>query len=102
MTIRVTAVTSGQANPSPLTLGKPYRWRQNPGWTPGDIRYADERLIGAPPRELPKSVKFAAFAAARDEGKGVTEAGEIAGVARKTAQRYERERREALEQEGDG
>ena len=96
MTIRVNAITSGQANPSPLTLGKPYKYRGDPEWEPGDPRYAEPlqggQLYGSSKETQARNARFAIFAAERDKNICVAEAGRTAGVQPKTAWRYERER----------
>jgi hypothetical protein len=94
--------TLGQSSRSDLTLGKPYRYQGRKGW-PFDPDSRDDRGAieepkgGALARSAERKRKLALFTAARAEGLGVIAAGERAGVARKTAARYEKDR---LQQQG--
>ena len=98
--------TIGRANPSQVTLTKPYRYRGIKGWEPGapHLREAGPEPgtsgngLPAEHRNSPesKAARFARFCAAMDDGAGVREAGVAAGVAIKTAQRYNRARKALL------
>ena len=98
MTIKVTALTSGQPTPASVGNGKPYRYRGDPNWTPGDGRYRD----GAePPSELcsqnavrsaGKRQRLAEFARlTTEEGLTQTQAAARLGICLSTAQEYARE-----------
>ena len=105
--VRAVNSTLGHANPAHVTLTRPYRYRGIPGWTPGapHLRETEARRPGPPPDAKnsteAKAARFARFVAAREDGARVGEAGRIAGVAAKTAQVYERERKAALADAGE-
>ena len=92
--------TMGQSSLSDLALGKPYRYRGDSSWTPGDPRFREpETRRPGPPPGHPNSAgmkaeRFARFSQARADGASIIEAARITGVAIKTARTYERERRE--------
>ncbi len=91
--------TMGQANPGHLTQGKFYKFQGDPEWVPNDPRYREpETRRPGPPPGSPNSTeakagRFAAFCAARESGASVLDAGTAAGIAVKTARKYEQERR---------
>ena len=93
--------TMGEGNPSHVTRAKAYRYQNRPGW-PFDPASRDgggeieAPKGGALARKAERERKLAIFTAARAEGLSVTAAGERAGVARKTANRYEHDRLDAL------
>lgn len=94
MRILVTPLTSGPVTPGYEQLGKPYRWRKTPGWTPGDARFR-ESAAPPPPATVAKAAARAArireFARHREQGLGILEAGRRVGVTTKTAYVYERD-----------
>jgi hypothetical protein len=99
--------TIGQSNPSHVTLATPYRYKGRPGWPFDPDSRDDGGKIEAPKggalaRQAERERNLATFTAAREEGLDVEAAGRRAGVARKTAYRYEKERKDRLEQEAPG
>ena len=100
--------TMGQANPGHLTEGKFYKFQRDPEWVPNDPRYREPetaRRPGPPPGSVnspeAKAERFARFCAARAEDKSLTAAAIAAGVAIKTARKYEAERRQQREESRD-
>jgi hypothetical protein len=95
----VVHTTMGEGNPSHLTAARPYRYKGRPGW-PDDPATRDDRGEINPPkggalaRAAERKRKLAVFVAARVEGLDIVAAGVRAGVARKTAYRYETDRLE--------
>ena len=93
----VVMTTTGQANPSPVTMAKAYRYQGRPGW-PFDPASRDggEGIEapkgGAKERAAERERNLRAFTDARAEGLGVIEADARVGVTRKTAARYEKAR----------
>jgi hypothetical protein len=100
--ITVTASTIGQSNPSQVSEGKPYRYRGDPSWTPGDARYRQNipahQLAGGEARAERREKRITEFVAALAE-LGVTDpwhadnspfiaAGRKVGVGEKTALSY--------------
>lgn len=89
--------TMGHSNPSPLTRSRVYQYRGRAGW-PDDPATRDgggeiqAPQGGAIARSAERKRKLAVFTLARAEGLDVIEAGKRAGVARKTAYRYEKDR----------
>ena len=106
MSIKAVASTMGRANPSHVTLTKPYRYQGDPDWTPGAPHLVETReKPSAGGNGLPaghrnssesKAERFAVFCAAMDAGAKYRKAGEAAGVGLKTAQRYNRDRKALL------
>jgi hypothetical protein len=96
----------GHANPSHADLRVAYRYKGIPGWQPGAPHLVEVRAgTGATGNGLPaehrnspesKAARFARFCAAMDDGATAREAGVAAGVAIKTAQRYNRARKALL------
>ena len=92
--------TMGQSSLSDLALGKPYRYRGDSSWTPGDPRFreSETRRPGPPPGHPNsagmKAERFARFCEARASGASVRDAGTAAGIAEKTARTYEQERKQ--------
>jgi hypothetical protein len=99
--VRATSAGIGQANPSHVDGRKPYRWRGNPGWEPGDPRFREDALIGRSGAQASTAlrqqrlVRFAAALAelgepdpARAPNPAVIEAGRRVGVGGKTAIGY--------------
>ena len=95
----VVMTTMGQANPSQVTLSKPYRWRGVKGWTPGDVRFREETRPGPggaanATRRHARLERFAAILTHLADGPGdatdadIREAGKAVGVGEKTAREY--------------
>ena len=108
---QVISSTMGQANESPLTERRPYRWRGRQGW-PFDPATHDERPVehhnadaGNAARMTARQERLAAFAKAlKDtlaEGlprpRAVQEAGRRIGVQPKTARSYAADLKAAAE-----
>ena len=102
--------TIGQPNPSQVEDRKPYRYKGRDGWEPASVQFREREAPAANRVGLPadhrnspaaKARRFALYCAARDDGKGVGEAARAAGIAAKTAQSYERERKAALKAAGE-
>ena len=102
---RAVTSTMAQANPSPVASRKPYRYRGIDGWEPGSVQFREREAADAARNTLSadhrcsadaKAARFAVFCAAREaEPEGtVAAAGRVAGVTSKTAQAYERERKQ--------
>ena len=93
----VVMTTTGQANPSPVTMAKAYRYQGRPGW-PFDPASRDggEGIEapkgGAKERAAGRVRNLAEFTAARARGMSVADAGDLVGVKSKTAARYEKAR----------
>ena len=106
LTFRVRASTMGRDFSGYAGLSGGYRYHKRPGW-PYDpaSRDPDQRLpAGATKAKADKEKRMIVFTAAREkEGLGVEEAARKAGVASRTAGRYEDERLERrLPPEGEG
>ena len=99
--VEVTASTLGRANPAAPDRAKPYRWRGNADWYPGNPAYAEEPAgheISAITGKQRREARLAVFADALAEGlrnglpesQAVREAGERCGVGADTARDYKR------------
>ena len=91
--ITVTASTIGQASPSQVSEGKPYRYRGDPEWVPGDPRYKETappagRLPGITEERAKRLEEFGRHIA---QGKNAVQAGRLLGIKPSTARTYERE-----------
>jgi len=93
--ITVTASTIGQANPSQVSESKPYRYRGDPSWTPGDPRYKEEpaRLGRLPGLTEDRAKRLEEFAGYLDQGLNAVQAGRLLGIKPSTARHYERDLR---------
>ena len=91
--------TIGQSNPSHVTLSRPYRWRGDPTWTPGDPRFREETRpapggVANTTRRHARLERFAAILAHLADGPAdatdadIREAGKAVGVGEKTAREY--------------
>ena len=96
--------TMAQANPSQLTLSRPYRWRKTPGWVPGDPRFREESrpAPGGVANTTRRNARLERFAVILGDPEGATdadirEAGKAVGVGEKTAREY---RKALLREEG--
>ena len=93
----ITASTLGEGNPSHLTERSNYRFKGRPGW-PDDPETRDDKgeiqgpKGGAKVRKAERLARLAIFTAAREEGLDVIPAGKRAGVGRKAAAGYEKDR----------
>ena len=90
--------TMAQANPSQLTLSRPYRWRKTPGWVPGDPRFREESrpAPGGVANTTRRNARLERFAVILGDPEGATdadirEAGKAVGVGEKTAREYRAE-----------
>ena len=91
---KVTATSLGPVNPGYRHLSGGYRWRNTPGWTPGDARFREP--AGPPPpatvaKAAARAARIAEFARHREQGLSILEAGRRVGITRKTAYVYERD-----------
>lgn len=104
-TPRAVNSTIGQTSMIQPALDKPYRYKGRAGWTPSAVQFRERGEPETPRRGLSadnrcsaeaKAARFALFCEAREaEPEGsVAAAGRIAGVTSKTAQAYERERKQ--------
>jgi hypothetical protein len=100
---RVVGSTIGEGNPAHLTGRKEYRYKGRPGWPHDPATRDDQGVIqkpqgGALVRKANRQERLKLFTAAREEKPplSVEAAGKRAGVARKTAYRYESDRLAAL------
>ena len=48
MTIKATALTSGQSTPASVGNGKPYRWNGHADWTPNHPAYREPKPESGP------------------------------------------------------
>lgn len=98
-----------QANPSQLTLSRPYRWRKTPGWVPGDPRFREENRpapggVANTTRRHARLERFAVVLTHLADGPedatdaDIREAGKAVGVGEKTAREY---RKALLQQRGE-
>jgi hypothetical protein len=101
MSVKMTALTSGQSSPASVATGTGfYRWRGHADWTPNDPRFREE-TSGAPAVcKAEKAVRLKEFAGYLEQGLTAQQAGRLIGIAAKTARTYERELQE--QQRGDG
>ena len=107
--IRVISTTMGVSTPASIAEGTGYyTYKGDPNWIPGARRDDDEwaaRGHGPGPSHRnsaeEKAKRFEVFCAAREEDPqpSVTEAGRRAGIAAKTAHRYEQERKDKQREE---
>jgi hypothetical protein len=96
MSIRATSLTSG-----PVTTGyeeKPYKWRGDSRWNPGDKHYRNQTPEpdgGSSLHNLKSSAsrreRLAEFASHLEQGRTVPEAAKLLKIALKTARTYARE-----------
>jgi hypothetical protein len=92
--ITVTASTLGQANPSQVSESKPYRYRGDPEWVPGDARYKEEPAPGrAAGLTEDRAKRLEEFAGYLDQGLNAAQAGRLLGIKPSTARHYERDLR---------
>ena len=95
---------------TPATAGdghaKPYRYRGDPDWTPGDRRYRDkttEPSGGSSLHNLKSSAsrreRLAEFASYLEQGLTAAQAGKLLKIAPKTARTYWRELKEQQREE---
>lgn len=110
MTIKATAITSGQSSPATLaedaghTSG--YRWRGIPGWQPGQGQEDRRPVVSAERSHQRRQERIAAFAAVLKEIAphakpgayplaALIEAGRRVGVGETTAKEYDRHLQQA-------
>jgi hypothetical protein len=93
--ITVTASTIGQANPSQVSESKPYRYRGDPEWVPGDARYKEDPAPGhAAGLTRERARRLEEFEKHLDRGLSVNQAGRELGIKPSTARHYERDLRD--------
>ena len=86
--------TMSQSNPA-VFAGKPYRYRGDPRWEPGDRRYRQPRQGEPLPQNRKatsaKRQRMAEYTRRRLEGQSKDEAGAALGISASTASYYERD-----------
>lgn len=95
MTIKVTHSTMGVSTPATVAEGAGYyRYKRDPLWTPNDGRYPREAVTGPAVCRADRAARLAEFARYLEQGLTAQQAGQLVGIAAKTARTYERELRE--------
>ncbi|MFZ0173754.1 MAG: hypothetical protein WAL04_18875 [Acidimicrobiales bacterium] len=89
MTIKATALTSGQSTPASVGNGKPYRWNGHADWTPNHPAYREPKPESGPALQRgERAARLREFAGYIDQGLNATQAGRLVGIAPKTARSY--------------
>ena len=96
--VRATSPTIGRPGPD---SARPYRWRRNPDWYPGNPAFREaerQSSVGGRPelKTAARAQRIADFTAAREQAKTIPQAAAVVNVTAKTARAYERERLAAI------
>jgi hypothetical protein len=93
--IRATSSTMGQANPSPLTLSKPYRRHRDPDWDPARVVFREAGRARLSPQNRnskeQRAERYRRFCALTDLGWDLPKIAAEMQIAIQTARTYRRQ-----------